>query len=353
MARSLRNTVARDTEAMASALARWLRHRLDADAVRVLDVTRPDGSGGSNETYLARVEVDAPQGRVNESVVIRVSSGAGSAAYFATVDDTSHRRLLTGLGSAPELLAPRVLWWSESSDVLGAPFWIMRKVDGWVPTDWPPYNTEGHLFSLPVAERAAVWRSAVEAMARVHRYTGPEAALLSRTRPGQSELSAQFDWWRTVVESTRPPQGTPDPVVRLEKRLETTLPATPVDGLSWGDARIGNMIFHGTECRAVLDWEMASLGGAELDLAWWLLLDWWDGPARGLERLEGLGDREETIGLWQDLVGREVRDLPWHEGFALYRMVGVIQAWAKQSPSAKATSYALDNPVIERVRDSL
>jgi aminoglycoside phosphotransferase (APT) family kinase protein len=38
--------------------------------------------------------------------------------------------------------------------------------------------------------------------------------------------------------------------------------------LSWGDARIGNVLYRDFRPVAVLDWEMAGLGPRELDLAW-------------------------------------------------------------------------------------
>ena len=51
-----------------------------------------------------------------------------------------------------------------------------------------------------------------------------------------------------------------------------TRPATePPASLCWGDARIGNMLFHDDRSVAsVLDWEMATIGPAEMDLAWYL-----------------------------------------------------------------------------------
>jgi aminoglycoside phosphotransferase (APT) family kinase protein len=38
--------------------------------------------------------------------------------------------------------------------------------------------------------------------------------------------------------------------------------------LSWGDARIGNVLYDGFTPAALLDWEMAGLGPCELDVAW-------------------------------------------------------------------------------------
>jgi len=40
------------------------------------------------------------------------------------------------------------------------------------------------------------------------------------------------------------------------------------EGLSWGDSRIGNMLFVDFEPSAVLDWEMVATGPREIDLGW-------------------------------------------------------------------------------------
>ena len=42
--------------------------------------------------------------------------------------------------------------------------------------------------------------------------------------------------------------------------------------VSWGDARIGNIIYRDFEPVAVLDWEMAGLGPPALDLGWMIYL---------------------------------------------------------------------------------
>ena len=42
--------------------------------------------------------------------------------------------------------------------------------------------------------------------------------------------------------------------------------------LSWGDARIGNVLYRDFEPVAVLDWEMAALGPPELDVGWLVTL---------------------------------------------------------------------------------
>ena len=55
--------------------------------------------------------------------------------------------------------------------------------------------------------------------------------------------------------------------------IENNWPANESDArLSWGDARIGNMMFRDFEPVAVLDWEMASIAPREVDLGWMIFL---------------------------------------------------------------------------------
>ena len=43
--------------------------------------------------------------------------------------------------------------------------------------------------------------------------------------------------------------------------------------LSWGDARIGNMMFgDDLAVNGVLDWEMVGLGSPDIELGWWLFI---------------------------------------------------------------------------------
>jgi len=84
------------------------------------------------------------------------------------------------------------------------------------------------------------------------------------------------------------------------------------------------MIFAGARCRAVLDWEMATLGNPEQDLAWWLFLDRHHSEGIGIERLAGLPGREETVARYEELMGRPVRHLDYYEVFAAFRFAVIM-----------------------------
>jgi aminoglycoside phosphotransferase (APT) family kinase protein len=73
---------------------------------------------------------------------------------------------------------------------------------------------------------------------------------------------------------------------------------------------------------AILDWELAAVGPAELDLGWYLALDALQ--ARFVKTtLPGFPDRAGTLAAWERGVGRAAVDVSWHEVFALVRSTAI------------------------------
>ena len=107
------------------------------------------------------------------------------------------------------------------------------------------------------------------------------------------------------------------------QRLLASWPKNQPEGLVWGDARIGNMMFdENFDVVAVMDWEQPSLGGALHDLAWFCTLaETMHGKTSQLGTfLEGMGSREETIALWEEVCGKSAADLEWYEEFTHLKM---------------------------------
>jgi aminoglycoside phosphotransferase (APT) family kinase protein len=80
---------------------------------------------------------------------------------------------------------------------------------------------------------------------------------------------------------------------------------------------------------AILDWDMASLGGAELDLAWWTQMEFGNTLSRGIAPIEGWGSPADTMALWESLAGRKLRDMEWHHVFAAFRAGIIVMRLAK------------------------
>jgi aminoglycoside phosphotransferase (APT) family kinase protein len=84
--------------------------------------------------------------------------------------------------------------------------------------------------------------------------------------------------------------------------------------LSWGDSRIGNMIF-GEDLRvlAVIDWEGASLAAREKDLGHWLQLTHVYTEQFGLELPKGIPDRAALLHRYEELSNRRLGDVRFYE----------------------------------------
>ena len=119
--------------------------------------------------------------------------------------------------------------------------------------------------------------------------------------------------------------------------------------LSWGDARIGNMLFQQGHCAAVLDWEMARLGDARMDLAWGLFLERYHTEGNNVERLPGFKNREETLALYEEMAGVAVENIGWFEVLAGMRFSVILARLAQQLMDQdflpKDTDFEWNNPV--------
>jgi aminoglycoside phosphotransferase (APT) family kinase protein len=125
------------------------------------------------------------------------------------------------------------------------------------------------------------------------------------------------------------------------------------------DARIGNIVFDGTRPAAVLDWEMATLGSPEEDLAWTVFVDRHHSEGLGVPRLEGFPGVEETVERYQALTGFAVRSLHFWQAFAGFRF-GVVMARIAQQmihygvmTPEQGRAFELDNTVTRLLAELL
>lgn len=99
----------------------------------------------------------------------------------------------------------------------------------------------------------------------------------------------------------------------LEDRFPDDVAASePV--LVCGDARIGNVIYRDFTPVAVLDWEMATVGPREFDLAWIIFAHRVFQELTKLAGLPGMPDflaEADVRATYRDLTGVEIGDLDW------------------------------------------
>lgn len=306
-----RTPVLRDPDEIARKLSGWFRARLtDRADVRLTEFGRPSGSGGSGENFLITVESTPPGGVVTEDqLVVRTAPGDFGAVYES--DLATYFRVLTELRQTA-VPVPDPLWLELDPGVIGISFMVMTRVPGQVPTDYPTYNEAGFLKEATPAERRVTWTAALGCLAEVGRVDPARFAFLDRPDRGPTPLRQKLQYQREAAEWAC---GGPAPR-RLTDAIDFLAGCVPDDspaGLTWGDARPGNMLFDGGRCTAALDWEGASFSGPLVDLGWWLLFDAMHAEDYGAVRLEGLASRDETIRFWEEHTGLTAAGVRWYE----------------------------------------
>jgi len=127
-------------------------------------------------------------------------------------------------------------------------------------------------------------------------------------------------WARTMAAV--PADLVPD-ADRLHQRLVRTVPAAVTPTLVHGDYRLGNLICHGTEAAALIDWEIWSVGDPRVELGWFLVFaDGSNFPGVG-RVVPGLPTPDELVTAYA-ADGRPVDDLAWFDALGRYKMAAIM-----------------------------
>ena len=116
--------------------------------------------------------------------------------------------------------------------------------------------------------------------------------------------------------------------------------------LSWGDARIGNIMYRDFAPAAVLDWEMAGIAPREVDLGWLVFLHrFFQDLAEffGLPGLPGFLAFDDVAAEYAALTGYRVRDREFYEVYAALRH-GIVMARVNQRRVRFGEQEAPDEP---------
>jgi aminoglycoside phosphotransferase (APT) family kinase protein len=295
-------------EDLVGALSAWLARQTGANDVVVSHFARP-AAGQSNDTVLFDMAAD---GRVEHLVVRRQAQGT---TIFRNPDVLREAQVLRGLSTAG-VRVPAVLWSEPDPAVLGAPFFVMERVEGRVPLGKPSIHTVGWLPTLSTAERLRLWSSALDALIAIHsvEWRSTHSFLLDgdpKSATVGAHVAALADWYRwSTAERAYP--ITDAAVEYLEEHVALINADEPV--LLWGDARVGNMLFGDDNAvAAALDWETASIGPAGRDVAHWLFFDDFQTRAVGIDRLSGWPDAETTVARYEAGSGRRLSDLEFFD----------------------------------------
>jgi aminoglycoside phosphotransferase (APT) family kinase protein len=325
-------TSTRDPEVLRAHLERWLATRLPADAApRVTNLQVPQSNGMSSETLLfdASWRVDG-QDR-HEALVARVAPDPAAVPVFQTYDLERQARIMQIVRQQTTVPVPLVHWVENDPAAIGAPFFIMQRIDGIVPPDIMPYPFgDSWLFHAAPADQARLQEATVRVLAELHAIPNPRATFPFLDAPGdpRTPLRRHVDGQRAFYAWAM--EGIQVPV--LERGFEWIDAHWPAEDappvLSWGDSRIGNVLYADFAPVAVLDWEMAALGPRELDLGWLIYIHrFFDDMAVnfGMGGMPDFLRRDDVAASYARLSGYTPRDLDFYIFYSAFRH-GIVMA---------------------------
>lgn len=323
-------TSTRDPEELGRQIQTWMATVLPPGGdPLVANVVTPQGNGMSSETILFDAAWTIDGERVERRCVARIEPEMDKVPVFPTYELAQQFDVMSMVAEATDVPVPETLWYEADRSHIGAPFFVMGRIDGIVPPDVLPYTFgDCWLFDATPDQQARLQDSSVRALAGVHSITAEthDLSALQFDTPGATALERHLAWWEGYLEWVVGDRRSPlldDCFAWLRANLPTDVGP---DSLSWGDARIGNMMFADFECVAVLDWEMAGVAPPEVDLGWMAYLHLFfqdlavDLGAPGLPDFMRASDLAAT---YSAVTGRPVGDLRWHVAYSAMRH-GVI-----------------------------
>lgn len=306
-------------------MQRWLATQLPADADPVVDaVTLPAANGMSSETIVLDAAWTDDAGRRTHPLVARVAPGQTTMPIFPTYDMDAQFRTMRAVADHSAVPVP-VTYWSEADpSALGAPFFVMQRVEGQVPPDVMPYNFGSWVTEATDAERDRLQTTTTGVLVALHAIPlthldflgSPSVTAGAALREHIAGQRAYYEW--ATASGPRSPL--------IDRCLDELQASCPVDDspavFAWGDARIGNVMYRDFEPVAVLDWEMASFGPRELDLGWMIFLHRFFEDLAAMAGLPGLPDflrRDAVANDYGERTGHPPRDLDFYIFYAAVR----------------------------------
>jgi aminoglycoside phosphotransferase (APT) family kinase protein len=297
-----------------ASLDRYLRSHL-AGYRGGLQVRQFD-SGHSNPTFFLSAEMEDGARR---DFVLRKKPPGQLVASAHQVD--REFRVISALAQTDVPVAPAHVLCADDS-VIGQMFYLMSCVEGRILIDPSmPDRTP--------AERAAIFDSMNDVLARLHKVDPVKVGLADYGRSGQYIARQLARWTRQYAElKTEHIEA----MERLSAWLPEHIPAEDPTTIAHGDYRLGNLIVHPTEPRivAVLDWELSTLGHPLADLAYNCLGYHMKEPPHGFATVDfkklGLPTEEEYVAAYCRRTGRRrIEHWNYYVAFSLFRLAAIAQ----------------------------
>ena len=220
---------------------------------------------------------------------------------------------------------PRTYCLCEDESIVGTMFYIMEMVEGRI--FWDP-----RLPDLPPAERRPIFEAKIKTLAQLHNIDYAAIGLSEFGKPG-NYFARQISRWTKQYQASETQNI--DSMNRLIEWLPNHIPDDDVTSIVHGDYRLDNMVLHPSkpQVRAVLDWELSTLGHPLGDFTYHLMQ--WYLPSEGASTSSLLGadfvalnipTAEEYTELYCAHTQRDkISNMDFYIAYNMFRLAGILQ----------------------------
>lgn len=247
-------------------------------------------------------------------------------------DMAREAKIQTGLKRHSDVPVPAIISVDGSGDDMGVPYYVMERAEGHVIRDSLPAG-----YAESDEDKTSMANAIADVLAALHS-VDPDAVGLGDLGKKTGYLDRQLRRWlgqsEKADESVRAPE-----LPALAAQLRSTMPPEREARITHGDFRMDNCVFDELSprrIRAVLDWELSTLGDPIADLAlsllYWGDKDWPEVPlVPSLTREPGWPGAGHVQERYCDVIGTEVGNLDWYLAFSAFKFAAIAQGVATRA----------------------
>ena len=239
---------------------------------------------------------------------------------LATAHDMEREHRVVSAVGQTAVPVPATLGVCEDVEVNGAPFYVMAYVEGAV------LHSDIEAALITPKDRVNLSREVVEVLAELHSVQ-PDEIGLGDLAKREEYLSRQLRRWSRQWEQSKTREL--DTMEEVQRLLEQHMPTQIGSTIVHGDYRLGNMLVDSGSIRAVLDWELCTLGDPLADVGY-LLNNWVDpdetpAGSSAPTLAGGFATRDQLLKWYERASGRDISQVGYYRAFSYWRLAAIVE----------------------------
>ena len=239
---------------------------------------------------------------------------------LATAHDMEREHRVVSAVGQTAVPVPATLGVCEDVEVNGAPFYVMAYVEGAV------LHSDIEAALITPKDRINLSREVVEVLAELHSVE-PDEIGLGDLAKREEYLSRQLRRWSRQWEQSKTREL--DTMEEVQRLLEQHMPTQIGSTIVHGDYRLGNMLVDSGSIRAVLDWELCTLGDPLADVGY-LLNNWVDpdetpAGSSAPTLAGGFATRDQLLKWYERASGRDISQVGYYRAFSYWRLAAIVE----------------------------